>query len=223
MERKFPYWLAVVEGQPVKFGDLPVLMANALHPSEEEPLACAFARHDLEKELPGAVDAGTLIVRNASGLGVHTFPIGEALRQAVVLPWELRPFLEARGIELREIPHGSGLESSVDTEAAPVAYKAAEGITKEQVLIAFDSLVKSINLKKALGNGKALFGDSEARTQKGTRGGKHAALWNPVILALGLNEKYSVPMPHLKRAFSDHSFLRKWVDEWNDKLDLLGE
>lgn len=100
--------------------------------------------------------------------------------------------------------------------------KAADGITKEQVLEAFGELA-SINLKKALGNGTGLFGGEGARTQKGTPGGTHAALWNPVILALGLNEKYSVPMPHLKRAFNDYQFLRVWSDEWRDKLDLIGE
>lgn len=101
--------------------------------------------------------------------------------------------------------------------------KAAKGITKEQVLIAFKSLV-SIDLEKALGNGKGLnglFGDYGARTQKGTRGGKHAALWDPVILAIGLHDEYRVPMSHLKRAFSEHAFLRGWADEWGDKLDML--
>lgn len=110
-----------------------------------------------------------------------------------------------------------------ETQAAPATYKAAEGITKEQVLIAFESLVSCIDLKKALGNGKGLFGESGARTQKGARGGKHDALWNPVTLAVGLNENYSVPWPHLKRAFFDHPFLSKWADEWRDKLDLLDE
>jgi len=99
--------------------------------------------------------------------------------------------------------------------------RAAEGITKEQVLIAFAELVEPFDLRKALGNGKGLFGETapgSARTQKGSPGGKHTALWNPVILAVGLHEKYKVPMPHLKRAFSDHPFLRMWFDEWSDTL-----
>lgn len=112
------------------------------------------------------------------------------------------------------------------TPAAVLTLPPAEGITKQQVLIAFEALVKPFDLKKALGNGKGLYGETasgSARTQKGTRGAKHAALWNPVILAIGLRDKYSVPMLHLKNAFNDHSFLRKWADEWRSALDLLGE
>jgi hypothetical protein len=114
-----------------------------------------------------------------------------------------------------------GLDADVwQREPAPVG---AEGITKPQVLIAFQELVRPFDLKKALGNGKGLFGEGGARTQKGTPGGKHIALWNPIVLALGLHDKHSVPMPHLKKAFDDHSFLRKWSEKWRDALDLLGE
>lgn len=155
---------------------------------------------------------------------------------------ELARWLETKGVEIKQNQRIGGKQSYAkgwyeqlaalerdaltgitETQAAPATYKAAEGITKEQVLTAFESLVKNINLKKALGNGTGLFGEGGARTQKGARGGGHAALWNPVILAFGLNERYSVPMLHLKRAFSDHLFLSKWADEWRDKLELSDE
>jgi hypothetical protein len=100
---------------------------------------------------------------------------------------------------------------------------SARGINKDQVMKAFGELVKGIDFKKALGNGKGLFGDCGARTQKGTPGGRHKALWNPVILAVGLKEKCYVTKPHLKMAFNDHSFLSDWADEWADALELLGE
>lgn len=48
------------------------------------------------------------------------------------------------------------------------------------------------------------------------------ALWNPVTLALGLNEVYRVPMRHLKRAFNDHAFLREWRDNRQNSLNLPG-
>lgn len=110
--------------------------------------------------------------------------------------------------------------------AAALTLPPAEGITKQQVLIAFEALVKPFNLKKALENGKGLYGETapgSARTQKGTPGAKHAALWNPVILAVGLRDKHSVSMLHLKHAFKDHTFLRSWADEWRSALDSLGE
>ena len=81
-------------------------------------------------------------------------------------------------------------------------------------MIAFEELVKPFDLKKALGNGKGLFGENGARTQKGTRGGKHSALWDPIVLAVGLNDKYSVPKPHLRKAFRMHNFLETWTGKW---------
>lgn len=52
---------------------------------------------------------GTLIVRNPAGMGRHTLPMGHALQRAVMLPEiDLESFLNARGIELRLTPHGSG-------------------------------------------------------------------------------------------------------------------
>ena len=158
---------------------------------------------------------------------------------------EFRQFASQFGIEVRQTEKskqlfavvGAAPVSKTPKESEPVTpaaaqtakasvskpQKAAEGITKEQVLIAFAELVKPFDLKKALGNGKGLFGDDGARTQKGSPGAKHAALWNPVFLAVGLHEKYAVPMPHLKRTFFDHPFLRRWSEEWSDTLDRLGE
>lgn len=106
--KKFPYWLAVEESKLVKFADLAHMMAKAIHPREDEGIAYGFARINLEKELPEAVHNGDLVVRNSSGMGKHEFPYGDALQRAVMLPLELRPFLETRGIELRLMPHGSG-------------------------------------------------------------------------------------------------------------------
>lgn len=103
--KKFPYWLAVEESKLVKFADLAHMMAKAIHPSETEGIAYGCARINLEKELPDAVQNGELIVRNAAGLGKHNFPYGDALQRAVILPHELRAFLESRGIELRLMAH----------------------------------------------------------------------------------------------------------------------
>jgi hypothetical protein len=101
------------------------------------------------------------------------------------------------------------------------AKESQKGISKEQVLIAFASIVK-IDLEKALTTATGIFGDEGARVKSGPRVAKNKMLWNPVTLALGLNDVYRVPMPHLKRAFNAHSFLREWTEAWNESLDLLG-
>lgn len=104
---KYKYWLAVEDGQLVRFSDLPQMMANALHP--EGGLAYDDAYINLEEELKLAVSDGLLKVRNPAGLGFLTSPHGDALQRAVLNPSvDLKPFLNARAIELRISPHGNG-------------------------------------------------------------------------------------------------------------------
>jgi hypothetical protein len=108
-KKKYPYWLAVEDAKTVRFADLAHMMAIAMHPSEAEGYAYAAARINLESELPQAVRDGLLRVRNPAGLGLHTFPHGDALQRAVLIPdTDLEPFLNERGIELRLTPRGSG-------------------------------------------------------------------------------------------------------------------
>jgi hypothetical protein len=113
-----------------------------------------------------------------------------------------------------------------EAEPQPVKTEAAResqaGINKEQVLMAFGSLVR-INLEQALAAGGGIFGDDGARVKGSARKAKNKAVWNPVTLALGLNDVYRVPMSHLKRAFKAHDFLFDWDTEWNQSLTLLGK
>jgi hypothetical protein len=48
-------------------------------------------------------------------------------------------------------------------------------------------------------------------------------VWNPVTLALGLNDVYRVPLGPLKRAFKTHDFLLDWEHDWDQSLRLLGK
>ncbi len=103
-----------------------------------------------------------------------------------------------------------------------VAKESQAGISREQVLTAFASLVR-IDLQQALADGGGIFGDDGARVKGSARKAKNKAVWNPVTLALGLNDVYRVPMSHLKRAFGAHDFLFEWNGEWNHTLALLGK
>lgn len=113
-----------------------------------------------------------------------------------------------------------------EAEGEPVTIEVAKesqnGISKDQVLIAFSSLVK-IDLDQALSDGGGIFGDDGARVKGNAKKAKNKAVWNPVTLALGLNDVYRVPISHLKRAFNTHDFLYAWTTEWNHSLDLLGK
>jgi hypothetical protein len=94
------------------------------------------------------------------------------------------------------------------------------GITKNQVLAAFSHLT-DIDLAKALANGKGLYSKAEAKVVDGTPGSRHAALWNPVILAVGFYEKYGAPRAKLNRVFTDNQFLAPWWEKWKEQADDL--
>lgn len=137
---KFPYWLAVEESSTVRFADLAHLMAIAMHPGDDEPMSYGAARINLDNELKMAVRNGNLCVRNPAGMGRHTFPVGDALNRAVLMPADLRPFLEERGIELRLLPHGSGPTFwTIENAAAAVA--AQEGWSDYQRATFQDQMV----------------------------------------------------------------------------------
>ncbi|MDL2357790.1 MAG: hypothetical protein QFF03_21260, partial [Pseudomonadota bacterium] len=118
------------------------------------------------------------------------------------------------------------LVAKLKRDAEPVKVEAAKesqaGINRDEVLVAFARLVR-IDLEKALGEGGGIFGDDGARVKGSARKAKNKALWNPVTLALGLNDVYRVPMAHLKRAFHAHAFLDAWAMEWEQTLALLGK
>lgn len=118
------------------------------------------------------------------------------------------------------------LANKLEREAEPPKVVAAKesqsGIDRDQVLIAFSSLVR-IDLEQALASGGGIFGDEGARVKGSARKSIRQAVWNPVTLALGLNDVHRVPMSHLKRAFNAHDFLHAWGAEWNRTLELLGK
>jgi hypothetical protein len=98
--KHFLYQLELPTDKPTAFGDLPHLIAQALNPDDPEGLGYGCTRINLEEELKAAVKNGELMVRDPLTLGPHTFPAGQALQSAVVLPGDIEPFLAARSIRL---------------------------------------------------------------------------------------------------------------------------
>jgi hypothetical protein len=102
----------------------------------------------------------------------------------------------------------------------PPAKESQAGIGRQQVLDAFAALVK-IDLDKALGEALGVFGDDGARVKGSARKSPKHALWNPVTLALGLNDLYRVPLARLSTAFRSHEALAVWRERWDLSLELL--
>ena len=104
----------------------------------------------------------------------------------------------------------------------PPAAESKHGIDRQQVVAAFAGMAK-IDLEAALAGGGGIFGDDGARVKGSARQSKNKALWNPVTLALGLNEVYRVPVGRLNKAFAAHDFLAPWLEKWEQSLRLLGK
>lgn len=140
IEKRLPYWMAVEDDRLLKFSELAHRMAKAIHPSESETMDYAAARINLDAELQCAVQHGSLYVRNPAGLGRHQFPHGDALQRAVLMPHDLRTFLETRGIELRLIPGGNGPTVwTIENAAASIAeqqewHESARATLQDQML-----------------------------------------------------------------------------------------
>jgi hypothetical protein len=198
-----PYvWLDYDAGYPELFGD-----ANGGYP------APIFFEDDTRRLAAGSEDVLITITKDAYKIVTRLNPPG--FRRAL---HELR-FLKK---ELERLVAKLKREAEPQPVQVAAAKESQTGINKEQVMMAFASLVK-IDLEQALAGGGVIFGDEGARVKGSARKAKSKAVWNPVTLALGLNEVYRVPIARLKRSFDAHEFLDAWSAEWNHTLALLGK
>ena len=197
-----PYvWLDYDADYPALFGD-----ANGGSP------APIFFQGDTARLAAGSEDVLITITKDAYKIVTQLKPPG--FRRAL---HELR-FLKK---ELERLAGKLKREAEPEPVKIEVAKESQAGINKEQVLIAFSGLVK-IDLEQALVSGGGIFGDDGARVKGSAKRAKNKAIWNPITLALGLNDVYRVPMSQLKRAFNGHDFLYEWATQWNHTLALLG-
>jgi hypothetical protein len=198
-----PYvWLDYDAGYPDLFGD-----ANGGY------AAPIFFEGDTERLAAGSDDVLITITKDAYKIVTRLPPPG--FRREL---HELR-FLKK---EVEKLAGKLRHEAEPQPFKIQAAKESQDGIGKEQVLAAFARLVK-FDLEQGLLDGGGIFGDDGARVKGSARKAKNKAVWNPVTLALGLNEVYRVPMPQLKRAFGTHEFLIEWTDQWEQTLALLGK
>ena len=200
-----PYvWLDYDADFPELFGD-----ANGGY------AAPIFFEDDTRRLADGSADVLITITKDANKIVTKLAPPG--FRRSLD---ELR-FLKK---DLERLANKLEREAKAAAEPAPVINEAAmesqDGIYKAQVLSAFASLVK-IDLAQALDSGGGIFGDDGARVKSSTKKARNKIVWNPITLALGLNDVYRVPMSHLKRAFDTQESLDAWADEWRHTLTLL--
>lgn len=198
-----PYvWLDYDAAYPALFGD-----ANGGYP------APIFFEGDTRRLAAGSEDVRITITKDVYKIVTQLPPPGfsRALHELRFLKKDLERLASA----LKRAAEPAPVKIAMATESR-------DGISKEQVLMAFSSLVK-IDLEQALDNGGGIFGDDGARIKGSAKKAKNKTVWHPVTLALGLNDVYRVPISHLKRAFNTHDFLSAWATEWDQTLALLGK
>lgn len=202
-----PYvWLDYDAAYPELFGD-----ANGGYP------APIFFEGDTRRLAAGSEDVLITITKDVYKIVAQLKPPGfrRSLDELRFLKKDLERLVSKRKRDAER-------EGEAEAVTIDAATESQNGISKEQVLIAFSRLVK-IDLDQALSDGGGIFGDDGARVKGSAKKAKNKAMWNPVTLALGLNDVYRVPISHLKRAFNTHDFLYAWATEWNRSLELLGK
>ena len=116
----------------VQFGELAHLIADALWPDagpDDDRMTYAFARINLDAELARAVDSGALPVKDPLTLGPHTYPVGYALKTALVTVDDLQRFVSDRGLSV--------IVETPETQAAQVTSPSGDDM-EEQAAAADD-------------------------------------------------------------------------------------
>ena len=223
-DKKYEYALTVVPGQWVQFSDLPHMMAIAMHPDGE--MAYGATRLNLENELTQAVSDGLLTVRNRYGLGIHTFPHGDALQKAVLIPKDLEPFLNAREFELRITLHGNGPDYQTPENTSATMQEQIQSLTTKEIAHLFEGLpFKTDRWASNLSAAKWL---KTAKRGLGEQGGA-SATWCPLTIAQLVcdhnkdTRAKQKTLKYLNNRFRTNPVLKPWKDAWDDYYGTVME
>jgi hypothetical protein len=203
--------------------DYSIEYAELFGDAQDGYFAPVFFAGDTDRLVAGSADVVISFTKDVDKIAIQLKPPGicRPLDELRFFRWDVEKLLK----NLNKPLPVEKLITDVAMQTLPeVPRESQSGINREQVLSVFAAIVK-IDLDKALSSGVGIFGDDGARVKGSAKKAKSKIMWNPVTLALGLNDTYRVPMPHLKRAFNPklHPFLSEWMDLWRTSLDLLGE
>ncbi len=129
MRKNYRYKLCIDFDKPIRFEDLPYLIANVLYP-DEESIEHGATRLNLETELEGAAKNGAITVRNALSFGPSSLLVGAALKSSVVFVDDIKDFCDARFIELIDLKEKS------DSSFREVKHKNKQILQEEAIIAA---------------------------------------------------------------------------------------
>lgn len=119
----------------IPFEELAHLIADALWPEtgpDDPRWDYGCSRVGLDSELERAVKNGTLPVKSPVTFGPHTYPVGNALRSALVAVDDLRAFVAERGLSVKvEAPEQAAPAPSA-AKPAPVVNGSAWDVSRPQ-------------------------------------------------------------------------------------------
>ncbi len=116
-----------------------------------------------------------------------------------------------------EVPFSAPMEPPAEPLPVSPSQRAAEGITKNQILAAFDALVTT-NLSKAMSDGAKWA--VRARVSKGARG-RDLSVWCPLLMAVELCERRLATKAAINRAFFTYPFLADWRERWHEHSEAI--
>ena len=120
---------------------------------------------------------------------------------------------DGRALQKESPQEGLKTEMAAAEEShAPQKESPQEGLKTDQIVAIFGSLIK-IDLKSALDDGAKWV--VHARVQRGTKGGRHRALWDPVSIASALHSQHKVSIKKLNGLFETELLLKPWDERWS--------
>ncbi|MDP1633156.1 MAG: hypothetical protein Q8L69_00570 [Gallionellaceae bacterium] len=126
----------------VQFGELVHLIADALWPDagpDDDSMTNTFAYINLDAELARAVDSGALPVKDPLTLGPHTYPVGYALKTALVTVDDLQRFVSDRGLSvIVETPETQAADAPAEKVEAGADTSPSGGDWKVQARVIAD-------------------------------------------------------------------------------------
>jgi hypothetical protein len=99
------------------------------------------------------------------------------------------------------------------TEAKNQPEDPRKGLTTRQIADIFDNFV-AISLKSAMDDGAGWI--AVGRVGRGSKGGRHKNLWDPILVATAIQQARNVSKRKLDKAFENEPDLKPWLEKWRE-------
>lgn len=203
----------------VQFGELAHRIADALWPAagpDDDRMTYACSRINFDGELARAVDSGALPVKDPLTLGPHTYPVGYALKTALVTVDDLQRFVSDRGLSvIVETPEPQTLPVPLAgaSDGVEPAKAGPRPLTTGDIAFCFAGLHwrTETEWKKPLGDKPKWL--AACIVIPGVQGVSETR-WSPVCIGAALVRDGHAKANSVRAKFQTMPLLTPWLDEW---------